>query len=100
MGFAAYAATLLGQPVQQPAIVSVGGAPKGEPMEVASRVIKSQVPDCKQVSAARRLSDGSIRATCDGADYRVFTMYSAAEGRMIELVLNCTDAKRRNSEGC
>ena len=99
LGLAAYAATLCAQP-QQPAIVSVGGAPKGEPMAVAARVIKSKFPDCKQVSAATRLSDGSIRASCDGADYRIFTMYSPAEEKMIELVLNCTDVRGRNTGAC
>ena len=84
----------------QHAFVASGAAPKGDPVDVASRIIKSRVPDCKRVSAAKRLSDGSIRATCDGTDYRVFTMYSAAEGKTIELVLNCTDAKGHSTGGC
>ena len=36
----------------------------------------------------------SIRATCDGIDYRVGTVYIAEQGEMSEVALNCTAAKR------
>jgi hypothetical protein len=69
--------------------VSIGAAPGGDPTVVASRIIKYNFPACKRVSGAVRLSDGSIRATCDGIEYRVFTVYSAKEGKMLEVAMNC-----------
>jgi hypothetical protein len=86
--------------IAQPGSVSIGAAPKGDPMKVASRIIKYNFPNCRRVSAASRLSDGSIRATCDGTDYRVFTVYSAAEGKMVEIAMNCSAARRHNVAGC
>lgn len=74
--------------------VSVGAAPKGDVTLVATKIIKFNFPDCKHVSAAVRLADGSIRANCDGTDYRVFTVYDAKEGKMLELAMNCTAAKQ------
>jgi len=76
------------------ASISVGAAPKGDATAVASKIIKYNFPKCKRVSNAVRLPDGSIRATCDGTEYRVFTVYSAKEGKMLELALNCAAAKR------
>lgn len=80
--------------------ISVGAAPKGAAKIVAAKIIKYNFPDCKRVSGAVRLPDGSIRATCDGTDYRVFTMYNAKEGKMQEMALNCTAAKRLLDMDC
>ena len=74
--------------------VSVGAAPKGDAKTVAARIIKYNFPQCKRVTAGIRLADGSIRATCDGTDYRVFTVYSAKQAEMLEVALNCSAAKR------
>ena len=74
--------------------VSVGAAPKGDAKTVSAKIIKYNFPECKLVSTAVRLADGSIRANCDGTDYRVFTVYSATEGKMLEVAMNRTAAKR------
>lgn len=76
------------------AAVSIGAAPEGDAKTVSARIIKYNVPECKRVTAAVRLPDGSIRATCDSKDYRVFTMYSSEKGKMVEVALNCTAAKQ------
>lgn len=75
------------------AALPVGAAPKGDPTDVASQIIKYNFPDCKRVTKAIRQSDGSIRAACDGVQYLVFTVFNAKEGRVIQLALNCTAAK-------
>lgn len=76
------------------ASVSVGAAPQGDAKTVATKIIKYNFPQCKRVTTALRLADGSIRAICDGTDYRVFTVYSAKEGKMHEVAMNCTAAKK------
>jgi len=80
--------------------VSVGAAPRGDATTVASRIIKYNFPACKRVSSAVRRRDGSIRATCDGTDYLVSTIYSAKEGKMMEVALNCTAAKQLLNIAC
>jgi len=84
----------------QAASVSVGAAPKGNAKKVAERIIKYNFPKCKSVTKASRLDDGSIRGTCDGIEYRVFTMYSAEEGKVTELALNCKEAKQLLGVDC
>lgn len=76
--------------------VTVGAAPSGDATQVATRIIKYNFPKCKQVSGASRVRDGSIRATCDGVLYRVFTMFDAKQGKTLELALNCVAAKSIN----
>lgn len=71
----------------------VGAAPKGEPSAVATKIIKYNFPNCKQVSSAIRSPDGSIRAKWDDTNYLVFTMYNAEKGKAIEVALNCKAAK-------
>lgn len=78
----------------------VGAAPQGNASAVASRIIKYNFPGCKRVAGAQRLSDGSIRASCDGTDYRVFTIFNAKEGKTIEVALNCTAAQRLLNVSC
>ncbi len=73
---------------------AVGAAPKGDATVVASRIIKYNFPSCRRVSGAVRQPDGSIRASCDGAQYLVFTMFNAKEGKLTELAMNCTAAKK------
>jgi hypothetical protein len=74
-------------------VVSVGAAPSGDPKKVAEKIIKLNFGSaCNRVSTASRLSDGTIRATCNGNEYRVFTMYDPSKGEMMELALNCTFA--------
>jgi len=80
--------------------VSVGAAPKGDAKTVAARIIKYNFPECKRVTAAVRLTDGSILATCDGTEYRVFTVYIAKEGKMVEVALNCDASKRLFGIAC
>lgn len=76
------------------ASVSVGAAPKGDATAVASRIIKYNFPSCKAVSNAVRQGDGSIRASCDGTRYLVFTLFNAKEGKLSELAMNCSAAKK------
>ncbi len=72
---------------------AVGAAPKGNPMVVASKIIKYNFPKCRHVSKATRRPDGSIRAICDAIDYLVFTVFNAKEGKLIKVAMNCTAAK-------
>jgi hypothetical protein len=74
--------------------IPVGAAPKGDATAVASRIIKENFPNCKRVTSAVRSTDGSIRAVCDGTKYLVFTVFNTKEGKVIELALNCTAAKK------
>ncbi len=74
--------------------VDAGAAPQGDAKKVATRIIKYNFPECKRVTKAIRLADGTIRAVCDGIDYRVFTVYSSKQGKMMEVALNCTAAKQ------
>lgn len=78
----------------------VGAAPKGDAKAVASRIIKYNFPSCKRVTTANRMQDGSIRATCDGVDYLVFTVFNAKEGKTIEVAMNCTAAKQLLNIDC
>ena len=80
--------------------MSIGPAPAGDSAIVASRVIKYNFPTCKRVSGSTRISDGSIRAKCDGTSYMVFTMFNANSGKTIELALNCEAAKSRLNVSC
>lgn len=79
---------------------AVGAAPKGDPTAVATKIIKQNFPECKRVSNAKRKPDGSIQAKCDGADYLVFTVFNAKEGKIIEVALNCTAAKSLLNISC
>lgn len=79
---------------------AVGAAPKGNAVTVASKIIKYNFPSCKKVEDAKRRADGSITATCNGADFLVFTVFNPKEGRTIELALNCTAAKQRLDISC
>jgi hypothetical protein len=80
--------------VVQAAGIAVGAAPKGDAGAVASRIIKYNFPSCKRVAGAVRQPDGSIRAACDGTQYLVFTVFNSKEGKVIELALNCTAARK------
>lgn len=78
----------------QAAGIALGAAPKGDPKNVASKIIKKNFgKKCRNVSKAVRMSDGTIQASCGASDYRVFTMFNAEEGRLMELALNCTAAE-------
>lgn len=80
--------------------IPIGAAPKGDATAIATRIIKYNFPACKVVSGASRLSDGSIRATCDGIAYRVFTVFNAEEGQLIEVAMNCAAARKLIGQGC
>lgn len=79
---------------------AVGAAPKGNAVVVANKIIKYNFPSCKKVEDAKRRADGSITATCNGADFLVFTVFNSKEGRTIELAMNCTAAKQRLDISC
>lgn len=78
----------------------VGAAPKGDATEVATRIIQYNFPECKHVTTAIRLQDGSIHATCDAIDYLVFTVFNAKEGKIIEVAMNCSAAKQLLNISC
>lgn len=80
--------------------VLIGAAPKGDAAAVASRIIRANFPSCKRVSSAVRAQDGSIRARCDSIDYLVFTVFDAKQGKMHEVAMNCTAAKRLLNVSC
>jgi hypothetical protein len=46
------------------------------------------------------MSDGSIRAKCDGTEYLVATLFNPKEGKVLELALNCNAAKRLLNVSC
>jgi hypothetical protein len=73
---------------------SAGAAPKGDAQAVATRIIKYNFPQCKRITNVSRQADGTIRATCDGVSYYIFTMYVPSEGKMHELAIDCGAAKR------
>src|SRR5450755_2968796 len=79
---------------------AVGAAPKGDAVAVAARIIKYNFPSCRKVTRARRAGDGSIRATCDGTDYLVFTVFNAKEGKTVEVALNCAASKQLLNVEC
>jgi hypothetical protein len=76
------------------ASVSARAAPPGDAKTVAARIIKYNFPQCKRVTTAIRATDETIRANCDGTAYYVFTIYSAKEGKVFEVALNCAESKR------
>jgi hypothetical protein len=84
----------------QDALPPMGAAPKGDASMVASRIIKNNFPACEGAFNAKRLSDGSIRARCDGIDYLVFTLFDGNDGEVREVALNCTAAKAILSRPC
>lgn len=79
---------------------TVGGAPKGNPTLVAGKIIKQNFPTCKKVRDAERRLDGSIKATCDGVEFLVFTVFDTKRSRTIELAMNCSVAKQRLNIAC
>lgn len=95
-----FSASLLLTSVAVADLPPVGAAPKGDPAVVASRIIKFNFPNCRQVTGARRAADGSIRATCDGTQYLVFTVFIAQEGKTLEVALNCAAAKQHLNVTC
>ena len=81
-------------------VLSGGAAPAGDAKVVATRIIKYNFPECKAVTRASRLSDGTIRATCDNIEYRVMTIYLPKEGKMLEVAFNCQVAKQKLGVDC
>jgi hypothetical protein len=92
--------SLLGTCREVKAAPTFGAAPKGDAVAVASRIIKYNFPECKRVSGAVRLADGSIRAKCDGIEYLVATLFNPKEGKVLELALNCRAAKELLNVSC
>jgi hypothetical protein len=82
------------------AAFAVGAAPKGDASVAAARIIKHNFPACSKVASAVRKSDGSIRASCDGKQYLVFTVFNPKEGKLIEVAMNCAAAKQLANITC
>jgi hypothetical protein len=73
-------------------------APEGEPAIVAQEIIQANFdePDCPLVVDAKRLGDGTIRASCSSGEiFRVFSMPS-----MGGVALKCSAALKMGIEGC
>lgn len=97
---AALACSLLATTAVDAAGISVGAAPKGNALTIATKIIRENHPACKKVSGAKRRADGSISAQCNGTSFLVFTVFNPKEGRVIELALNCTAAKKHLDIAC
>jgi hypothetical protein len=70
-------------------------APTGNPITVATRIIKANWPECKLVtSAVRSTSDGSINAVCDGYKYMVFVVVNNKTNELMEVAMNCANVAR------
>jgi hypothetical protein len=66
-----------------------------EEMRLAARVIREAEHPCGTVTAAARLSDGSVRAVCSNSEiYRVMQL------RGEWLALKCSAAQRLGIQGC
>ena len=75
--------------------ISIGPAPSGNAITVASQVIKQAEHPCPKVTGARRLKDGSITAKCSNAEtYRVFSVKDKP------VALRCSVAKAIGVSGC
>jgi hypothetical protein len=73
----------------------LGPAPEGEPSRIAFQAIRGAGFSCGGHPEARRLSDGTIRATClNGETFRIFT----ARGQL--MALSCSAAARQGIAGC
>ena len=75
----------------------VTGSPDGNTAAVARAVIREnfEPSDCPSVSDARRLGDGSIKASCSNGDtYRVF----ALNGKTV--AMKCSAAATLGVSGC
>lgn len=79
---------------------AVGAAPKGDAKKVAEKIIRANFTTCKQLGGAARKPDGSIKATCSGVEYLVFTVFNPKEGRAMELAMNCAVAKKHLNITC
>lgn len=73
-------------------ITAVGAAPAGAATAVVSRVIKRNFPECKRVSDAVRVRDGT--------GYMVFTLFNAKRGEFHEVALNCIAATQLLNVSC
>jgi hypothetical protein len=76
---------------------SIAGAPPGNPVTVAQRVIHANFERsvCEHVTQAHRLPNGSIHSTCNtGEVFRVFEI----GGQVV--AMRCSAAGRYGVEGC
>jgi peptidoglycan hydrolase-like protein with peptidoglycan-binding domain len=64
-------------------------------MQLATRVIRAAEHPCPVVTAATRLSEGSLLATCSNGD-----IYRVMQFRGEWLALNCSAAQRHGIQGC
>jgi hypothetical protein len=73
----------------------MGPAPSGDPMRVAGHMIAAAQHPCPRLTAASRLGDGSIRATCsNGEVYRLATVNGE------DVAMKCSAAARVGVKGC
>jgi hypothetical protein len=72
-------------------------APEGNPMTVARGAIKRAGHPCPTVSGARRMSDGSIAATCSNHELYLIFQEKGAPGAV---ALRCSAAKRLLNISC
>ncbi|NHZ41341.1 hypothetical protein [Massilia aquatica] len=82
------------------AALAIGAAPKGDTSKVAEKIIKKNFPSCKKMGATTRKADGSIKATCSGVEFLVFTAVNPKDNKTMELAMNCTAAKAHLNISC
>lgn len=97
---AALSLSLCALPATSAPASKVGAAPPGDATMVATKIIRANHDSCKKVTKAARQADGSIRATCSGTAYMVFTLFDAKKGVMHEVALNCDAAKKLLNVSC
>jgi hypothetical protein len=74
---------------------TVGSAPSGEPVQVATIAISGAEHPCPKVKKAQRNSDGSISAICSNKeDYRIFTIDNKS------IVMRCSVIRKLGVNGC
>lgn len=81
--------------------VAFGAAPKGDEKRVAARIIMENFPTtCRNLTSAKRNSDGTISAVCSGERFIVTSMFDKASGTARDVAISCTAAKRLLNIDC
>ena len=79
--------------------IDTGPAPAGNPFVVALKLIRDnfEKSDCPSVTKAKRIGDGSIKASCsNGETFRIFTVVQLNKA----VAMKCSVAKEMGVPGC
>ena len=81
--------------------VEVLPAPKGDPVEVATKAISSAGHRCDSVANATRMDDGGIAAICrDGSNFLRYRVLSTRVNDKDVVVAVSCDARKNGFQGC